>query len=226
MSDSAFQAEHISRSFGKRQILSDCSLHADKGDCIGIAGRNGSGKSTLLSILAGIRKPSSGTVTCFGRNLLQNRKEFGRLIGYVPQTNPLIEELSVLDNLKLLTGSRVPEMSPVLESLSVKELLRTKVSDLSGGMKRRAAIAAALLPGPPVLIMDEPTSALDLYHKSAIYDNLKTYRESGGILIMATHDQEEMALCSRLYLIEHGTARETTAEAAVSRIRGNITVSA
>ena len=215
----AFAAEHISHRYGRRAILSDCSVYAEKGECVGIAGRNGCGKSTFLSILAGTRKPSEGTITCFGKNLLSDRKAFSKLIGYVPQTNPLIGELSAIDNLRLLTGSNYREDDPVLQKLAVSDMLRLKVSALSGGMQRRLVIACALAGNPPVLVMDEPTSALDLYHKEKIYGNLEKYRLSGGIIIMATHDAEEMAFCSRLYLIHHGSAAETTPASAVDIIK-------
>ncbi len=214
-----FIASRISHRYGRKSILTDCSIEASKGDCIGIAGRNGCGKSTFLSILAGTVKPEGGSITCFGQDLLANRRAFGRLIGYVPQVSPLIGELTALDNLRLLTGRNYSGNEPVLQNLEIPDLLHTKVSSLSGGMQRRLAIASALAENPPVLVMDEPTSALDLYHKSRIYDNLKVYRNLGGIVIMATHDLEEMAFCSTLYLISGGTARTESPESAAEQIK-------
>ena len=216
-----FAAENISQNYGKKSVLKGCSIFANRGDCVGIAGRNGSGKSTLLSVLAGAARPVSGRITCFGIDLLSYRKAFGEMIGYVPQTNPLIGELSVLDNLRLLTGMNFRDGDEVLRKLSVDEMLHLRVSKLSGGMQRRAAIACALIPNPPVLVMDEPTSALDLYHKSIIYGNLDEYRKNGGIIIMATHDTWEMSFCSKLYLISQGSASESTPESAAQSIKQN-----
>ena len=166
-----------------------------------------------------MKKPAGGTVSCFGRDLLKDRKGFGELVGYVPQTNPLIEELSAGDNLKLMSGRKISADDPVIRRLQLDKLLGTTVSELSGGMKRRLTIACALTDKPPVLIMDEPTSALDLYHKSAIYEYLMSFRDEGGIVIMATHDIEEMQLCDRLYLIHSGTAAITDPDSAVSTIK-------
>ncbi len=218
--EDGFAAEHISQRYGRKTVLHDCTVRAGRGECVGVAGRNGCGKSTLLSVLAGISRPVSGSVTCFGRNLLAGRKAFAELVGYVPQTNPLLEDLSVWDNLRLLSGRNIPKDDRFLKALELTDLLGTKVSALSGGMKRRAAIACSLAVSPPVLVMDEPTSALDLYHKSVIYDTLDSYRRSGGIIIMATHDIREMTYCNRLYLINHGSASETDPESAIKIIKG------
>lgn len=218
--ETAFCAEHIAQNYGKRRILTDCTIRADRGECIGIAGRNGSGKSTLLQVLAGVRKPKAGTIQFEGRDLLTRNGQISRFVAYVPQTNPLIEELTAEENLRLLGGRKIREEEPVCEKLQIGEFFHTKVSRLSGGMKRRLAVACALTDQPPVVIMDEPTSALDLYHKSIIYSYLVSYTESGGIVVMATHDMEEMELCSRLYLINGGTAEECLPATAIHKIKG------
>ena len=219
---SAFCAENIEQRYGRRKILSGCTLHADQGECIGVAGRNGSGKSTLLQILAGVRKPAGGSVTFCGKDMLSSRSRFGSLVAYVPQTNPLIEELSARENLQLLSGRDVSPKEEVCERLQLKELYRMKVSDMSGGMKRRVAIACALTEHPPILVMDEPTSALDLYQKEIIMKYLSAYRSQGGIVVMATHDIDEMEFCDRLYLIQDGTAQECRPKYAVKCIKGEL----
>ena len=218
--ESVFSAEDIAQVYGRRQILTACTILADRGECVGIAGRNGSGKSTLLQVLAGVRRPHRGTVRYEGRVLSERGSGISRIAGYVPQTNPLIEELSAADNLRLLSGRIIRKEDPVLSRLRIGEFFGTKVSRLSGGMKRRLAVASALVNHPPVLVMDEPTSALDLYHKSIIYEELASFTKEGGIVIMATHDIEEMNLCSRLYLITGGSAKECLPEEAIQSIKG------
>ena len=143
-------------------------------------------------------------------------------MAYVPQTNPLIEELSARENLQLLSGRDVSPKEEVCERLQLKELYRMKVSDMSGGMKRRVAIACALTEHPPILVMDEPTSALDLYQKEIIMKYLSAYRSQGGIVVMATHDIDEMEFCDRLYLIQDGTAQECRPKYAVKCIKGEL----
>ena len=216
----AFRAENIEQHYGRRRILTSCTLEAAEGECIGVAGRNGSGKSTLLQILAGVRRPAGGSLTFRGKNLLASGSGIGSLVAYVPQTNPLIEELSARENLQLLAGRKVSHQEEICQKLQLEELFPMKVSRMSGGMKRRVAIACALTEHPPVLVMDEPTSALDLYQREIIMNYLATYRQEGGIIVMATHDIEEMAFCDRLYLIRGGTSEECLPEYAVKCIKG------
>lgn len=218
--DAAFCANRIEQHYGRHRILQDCSIAAAEGECIGIAGRNGSGKSTFLQVLAGVRRPTGGELTYLGENLLKPGKRISSVVAYVPQNNPLIEELTAGENLRLLGGHRAGRGEAVIRKLRVDDFLNRKVRDLSGGMKRRLALACALIEMRPVLIMDEPTSALDLCQKQIILDYLSYYREQKGIVVMATHDIEEMHFSDRLYLISGGSARECLPEEAVNKIKG------
>ena len=216
----AFCAEHIAQRYGRREILTDCTIEADRGECIGIAGRNGSGKSTFLQIIAGGRRPAGGVIRYEGKEMHTDPGRISRIAAYVPQHNPLIEELTAEQNLQLMSGRKVSSEDPVCRKLRIDEFFRMKVSSLSGGMKRRLAIACALTEHQTILVMDEPTSALDLYHKAIIYDYLKDYTKSGGIVVMATHDIEEMTLCDRLYLITGGISEVCLPEEAIQKIKG------
>lgn len=218
--EAAFCAYGIERSYGKHCILKNCSIEAARGECVGIAGRNGSGKSTLLSVLAGAARPEKGELRYLDRDLLKSLRDISSVVAYVPQTNPLIEELTAEENLRLLGGRRVKMEEAVLRKLQIGEFFSKKVKELSGGMKRRLSIACALTEPRPVLIMDEPTSALDLYQKEIISDYLSSYLEDGGIVVMATHDVEEMRFCDRLYLISDGISGVCSVEQAVSTIKG------
>ena len=138
----------IHKHYRRAQVLSGVSLEADQGSMIGILGKNGCGKSTLLSILAGTLRADSGSFLYEDGNgkktdLLKNRGVASRLIGYVPQSTPLLEELTALDNLRLwYTGSRGTlrrELEEgILKELKITEFLHKNVRNLSGGMKKRA----------------------------------------------------------------------------------------
>ena len=124
--EAAFCAEKIEQRYGRRTVLKGCTVVAAHGECVGVAGRNGSGKSTLLGVLAGVRKPTSGTLRYEGRDLLKTGGRISGVVAYVPQTNPLIEELTAKENLQLLSGRHVREEEAVCERLQLGEFFRIK----------------------------------------------------------------------------------------------------
>ncbi len=209
----------ICYAYGKKDVLKSASFTCFPGSCAGILGSNGSGKSTLLSILAGIRRPQRGSFFCYGRDMFKDPASVSRFVGYVPQTNPLMEDLTVADNIRLWKGSAFDPAHPILERLELKDLLGERTGRLSGGMKRRAAIACALIGDPPVLLMDEPTTSLDLHHKEIIHGYMKDYRERNGTIIVSTHDTTEMAFCSDLYYLKNGTLIKKDFDTAVQDLK-------
>lgn len=203
----------IQLNYGKKQVLRQVSFHADAGMCIGILGTNGCGKSTLLKVLAGVLPPKSGSVSYNGENACQNQDLFVQYAGYVPQDNPLIEELTVRDNLKLWYAGSASDMQAELEQgvlhmLELHTVLKSKVCTLSGGLKKRLSIGIALANRPQVLILDEPTTALDLPCKAQIRSYLRLYLQNGGAVIITTHEEPDLDLCHRLLVLQDGILRE------------------
>lgn len=218
------EASDIQLNYGKKQVLKQVSFHASKGECIGILGTNGCGKSTLLKILAGVLSPTKGTIFYEGKDACQNPKLFSRYAGYVPQDNPLIEELSVLDNLKLwyTAGSLNIEQElthGVLHMLDLDTVLKKKVHTLSGGMKKRLSIGCALASRPQVLILDEPSASLDLPCKEDIRSYLRRFTDQDGTVILTTHEEPELALCNRLFAIKDGILEAIPTDARGHRLR-------
>lgn len=199
--------ENIQKRYGRNRVLTGASFGADRGDCAGIIGTNGTGKSTLLRILAGVLRPNAGRCLWQGEDLLKNASLRSRTLAYVPQGTPLIEELSALDNLRLWYAPKDLERSldqGLLRELGVPDFLKTTASRLSGGMRKRLSIGCALARDPSVLLLDEPTAALDLVCKERILETFERFRSTGGLLVLVTHDQWEMELCSKLYLLSGG----------------------
>ncbi len=195
--------DKIQKRYGRHVVLQDISLTAESGCCIGILGCNGSGKSTLLQVLAGVLKADSGSFTADGQNLWK----CPGAVGYIPQGTPLLEELSAQDNLRLWYGRKELEQelqSGVLRLLGIDQFLKKPVHTLSGGMKKRLSIGCAVAGRPSVLLLDEPTAALDLPCKQQIHRYLETYKRSGGILLLTTHDVTELYLCDQLYILREG----------------------
>ncbi len=205
------RAVNIASSYGKKKVLCGVDIAADAGQCVGIVGINGCGKSTLLNILAGLRKAQSGEI-CFDGNRAQGRQPFIRYVGYVPQESNLIPELSVMDNLRLWYQDKAMLQQSLeqgfLGALGVGQMCRMKAGKLSGGMKKRVSIGCALAGNPPILILDEPDAALDLPGKADIRKYLGMYRQMGGTILLATHDEIDLELCDRVFALSRGVGKE------------------
>ncbi len=220
-------AVHIRKNYRRKTVLQDVTFTAESGTFLGILGENGCGKSTLLSILAGALKCGSGQLLFqdgeISADLLKDSGLRSKVIGYVPQTPPLLEELSVKDNLRLwYTGGRKvldQELeSGVLRKLGVGDFLGTQVSRLSGGMKKRVSIGCAVANHPKVLVLDEPGAALDLVCKQVIVDYLKDFCEKGGIAVMASHEILEISSCTRTSILKDGVLVPYTYDGNVEKL--------
>ena len=207
------QVKNLAKSFchGQKQALKDINLEAHEGECIGILGDNGCGKSTLLSVLAGILKPDSGTVLWNGQkySCKQQPRKHADIIGYVPQECPLIEELTAKDNLKLWYCDSPLSMEQELSEgflgmLGIPDFLNVSVKHMSGGMKKRLSIGCAMAYNPHVLLLDEPGASLDLICKERIEVYLKEYKRQRNIILLATHEEREINLCDRIYILKNG----------------------
>lgn len=198
---------NIKKSYKKKNILNNITLSVEEGSCVGILGGNGSGKSTLLSVLAGVLKPDGGSVDWMGQDLLHNKELRTQILGYVPQGNPLLEELTAWDNLLLWYDKNTLKQeleSGVLAMLGIPEFIKVPVNKMSGGMKKRLSIGCVVAANPKVLLLDEPSAALDLVCKERIYNYLKDYKQQGGRILLATHDVQELDLCDKWYILKNG----------------------
>jgi len=173
-------------------VLKGVSLQINQGEIIGIAGENGSGKSTLLAILAGILDADSGEVNIDGE------------IGYVPQEPALFDNLSVKDNLRFWAKAYKQDWKKVLHLLPDESMLKKRIVQLSGGMKKRLSIVLACLNDPQLLIMDEPTAALDIGFKGELKQMLDQIRIQNRTVIFSTHQPDELAWCDRIYILREG----------------------
>lgn len=219
------QVVGIESAYGKNRVLRGVSFCAGAGQCVGVVGVNGCGKSTLLQILSGLRRADAGDIWLAGHPAKQ--ADFICDVGYVPQECNLIEELTVQDNLRLwnqnwLQGRKVagdngfPGTEGIVFSILQEEIrhmlggdiLKKKAGRLSGGMKKRVSIACVLLGNPSVLLLDEPEAALDLSGRMELRSYLHRYKESGGTLVLATHEESWLELCDRIVVLENGVSRE------------------
>ena len=211
MKSSSIDIVGLKKRYGKRDILKGVTLNIDFGSCIGILGGNGSGKTTILSILAGITDADEGEFICEDYDLLKDDKRRRFLVGIIPQCNPLIEELSGKDNLLLWHDRKYLNMSAkegIIKELGITKFINKRVSTLSEGMKKRLSIACAVKEHSKILLMDEPSAALDIVAKEIIHEYIKKFTDMGGIVILVTHDEGELNLCDRHYILKDGVLNE------------------
>lgn len=202
--------ENVHRRYGKKSILQGISLQISSGEIFGLLGANGAGKSTLLAILSTTMKPSHGRVRIKDFDICKEIKQIRRIIGYVPQDIALWEELTVKENLRLWSKFLKEKVSAerlvkACEDVRLTDRWNEKVTNLSGGMKRKLNIAVALLHDPEVLIMDEPTVGIDLESKLEINEYMKLLVKQGKTIVYTTHDINEIkSLCSRIGVLQNG----------------------
>jgi len=179
----------VGKSFGDREAVRDVSFEVGQGELLAIIGPNGAGKTTLLTMLAGIRKPDTGTVAQQGANA-------DRRIGWVPQQTAVYSKLTVAQNLRLFARlEKVEDLDAVvqrmLEQTALSERADDELGSLSGGNRQRVNIAVGLLADPPVLLLDEPSGALDPRQRQRLWSFITALTERGTSVVFATHDIAE-----------------------------------
>lgn len=204
----------LCKSYDGRMILEPVSFYLPAGFCLGITGANGAGKSTLLRLVAQLEAPDAGTLRLGGVSILGDRRFMRTKVGYVPQNNDLMEDLTVQQQLKLwqsACGLSGPLPEDILSLLDIGPMLKKRIRTLSGGMQRRVSITMALLSRPDILILDEATAGLDRDHRSAFLAYLEQFLHRGGRILFCSHDPEELArLCGSYLHLQSGRVTDTT----------------
>ncbi|MCR4424700.1 MAG: ABC transporter ATP-binding protein [Firmicutes bacterium] len=198
----------------KVEAVHDVSFEVARGEIFGILGPNGSGKSTLIRMVSTLLLPDSGTITVFGRDVVENKLEVRQSINRVSVEAAFFKKLSALENLEYaarLYGVNVREgrerAMAILERLGfAKKKARTPLENLSRGMQQKVAVARALLTSPVLLLLDEPTTGLDPVSKREVQDFvLELRRTHDTTVILTTHDmQEAERLCDRIAVMDNG----------------------
>ncbi len=194
------ELQKVSKKYRGMTAVSELSFNVEPGQVLGIVGANGAGKSTVLQMIATIIRPDSGVILFDGQNIAENPAVIRKAMGFVPQDIALYETLNGLDNLKFWGKSYgVPqkslkeEIKRVCEIISFDEkLLKKRVSEYSGGMKRRLNIGVALLHRPSLVVLDEPTTGIDMQSGNQILKAIEALRDSGVAVIYVGHYMEEV----------------------------------
>jgi lipooligosaccharide transport system ATP-binding protein len=215
MAKTIINVRNISKSFGKIQAVRDLSFSVESGSCFGFLGPNGAGKTTAMKIIYGKctrdKNPDS-RMDIFGYDPATNELAIKYLSGVVQQENNLDDELNVIQNLMIYSRFyNMPvkvarqRIESLLDFLELSEKEKSKIKDLSGGMKRRLVIARALLNSPRLLILDEPTTGLDPQVRHLIWDKIRQLQKQETTVLLTTHYMEEaFQLCDRLIIMHKG----------------------
>ncbi|HEY3016947.1 MAG TPA: ABC transporter ATP-binding protein [Nocardioides sp.] len=205
-------ANGLRKSFGDFEAVRGIDVDVRRGEAFGFLGPNGAGKSSTMRMIAAVSPPSGGTLRILGLDPTSDGPAVRARIGVCPQEDTLDNELNVRDNLyiygryfgipKAVVNERVDEL---LEFVQLTDKAKSKVEDLSGGMKRRLTIARSLVNKPDLLLLDEPTTGLDPQARHVLWDRLFRLKQAGVTLVITTHYMDEAEqLCDRLVVMDKG----------------------
>jgi len=203
----SIEVHAVSKSYGIQSALNEISFSAKKGEIIGFLGPNGAGKSTMMKILTGFILPSKGTVFVSGINVLKNPIEAKTHIGYLPEQNPLYEDMYVKEYLQFQASIfKVSKevTATVIKTVGLMPEVHKKIGQLSKGYQQRVGIAAAIIHNPDVLVLDEPTTGLDPNQIQEIRTLLKELGKEKTILFSTHIMQEVEAVCDRVIIMKKG----------------------
>jgi ABC-2 type transport system ATP-binding protein len=201
----AARLDGVSKRFGSVTALDAVSLTVEEGDIVALLGPNGAGKSTALAVLLGLRRPDAGAARLFGSD--PRRAASRSELGVTPQETAFPATLRVRELIDLVRrhyGRPLP-LATIAERFRVNELLPRQIGGLSGGERRRVAVAPAFAGRPRLVVLDEPTTGLDQEARGAAWAAIRAHAEDGGTVLLTTHQLDEAdALAGRVVLIEAG----------------------
>jgi lipooligosaccharide transport system ATP-binding protein len=212
-----FSIQGLTKNYGETTVVNDLSFDIKPGECLGVIGPNGAGKTTTIRMCLGLTAPDAGSVSFYqpGQSALQMPHDALAIkdkLGIVSQFDSLDPDFSCSENLLVfgryfglkdaLIKERIPKL---LEFAALTSKADAKLSELSGGMKRRLSLARALVNDPQLLLLDEPTTGLDPQARHLMWERLQRLVQQGKSILLTTHFMDEAErLCDRLLVLDHG----------------------
>ncbi len=210
----AISFRHVNKTYagtaGVVKALDDVSFDIEPGEFFGLLGPNGAGKTSLISILAGLSRASSGSVTVLGHDVVSDFAAARHCLGIVPQELVFDPFFSVRESLRIQSGyfgvrHNDDWIDELLSSLGLTDKADANMRQLSGGMKRRVLVAQALVHRPPVIVLDEPTAGVDVELRQTLWQFVAKLNQQGHTVLLTTHYLEEAeALCGRIAMLKQG----------------------
>ena len=202
---------NVKKKFNQLKAVDGVSLSIEQGEFFGLLGPNGAGKSTLINMMAGLVRPSDGSVSVMGFDVNKEYQKARHSVGIVPQELVFDPFFNVREMLRFQAGyfgkdkSNDKWVDEVIERLDLTEKSSTNMRKLSGGMKRRALIAQALVHRPPVIVLDEPTAGVDVELRQKLWNFINDLNKEGHTIVLTTHYLEEAeTLCNRIGMMRSG----------------------
>ncbi|MEO0456368.1 MAG: ABC transporter ATP-binding protein [Cyanobacteria bacterium P01_A01_bin.114] len=203
------QIQNLSKTYGKRQALTNLTLALHPGEIYGLLGPNGAGKTTTINLLSGLLKPDRGTVLIGQHQVSEATKP---LLGIMPQQNLLYQSLTCQENLSffakiygLNAKQRAQRIAFCLKAVNLQDRANSVVESLSGGMQRRLSLAVAIVHQPKLVVLDEPTTGLDIEARHEVWTLIRNLRREGVTVLLTTHLLDEAErLCDRIGVIKQG----------------------
>lgn len=201
--------KNLTKDYGTVRALDHLNLEVNEGEILGFLGPNGAGKTTTLRMLTCFLPPTSGDIEVENMNIIDQQIEIKKLIGYLPEHNPLYLDMTVFDYLKFISEIReIPNFKArikhVIAQCGLQGVVHKPINTLSKGYKQRVGIAQAILHDPKILILDEPTSGLDPNQIAEIRELIKELGKEKTLIISSHILQEVQAVCSRIVIVNEG----------------------
>ena len=209
MTSPAISVDSLVKRYPQVTALAGVSLEIPAGCIYGLVGPNGAGKSTFIKCLVGALRPTGGSVEVLGIDPVADRWRLRRRIGYMPQEIALYDDLTVRQNVRFFGSAHMgvgldAAVDRVLAFVELTDRADAPVHTLSGGMRQRVSLAAALVHPLDVAILDEPTSGVDPELRRAFWDGFRTLRDGGATVIVSTHQMSEVVECDRVAIVNRG----------------------
>ncbi|MES2837400.1 MAG: gliding motility-associated ABC transporter ATP-binding subunit GldA [Bacteroidota bacterium] len=205
----SIEVKNISKLYGNQKALNDVSFNVNAGQIVGFLGPNGAGKSTMMKIITCFIPPTSGSVSVCGFDVMEQSMEVRKIVGYLPEHNPLYLDMYVKEYLEFIAGLHkidkpMNQVKKMIETVGLQVEQNKKIGALSKGYRQRVGLAQAMIHNPKVLILDEPTTGLDPNQITEIRNLIKQIGKEKTVLFSTHIMQEVKAICDKVIIVKQG----------------------
>lgn len=208
----AISIRNLTKRYGDVTAVRNLTLDVEAGELFALLGVNGAGKSTLIKALCCLTRPDEGDALLLGKSVVRESAEVKRKIAVSPQENAVAQNLTVRENLELMTGihgfsrtESAEKLRTMGERLGLNEVMNRRAGKLSGGWKRRLSIAMALITDPEILFLDEPTLGLDVLARAELWDVIRALKGKTTVVLTTHYLEEAEALADRIGILQAGS---------------------